>query len=244
MPRETLRNALFDSYTRHIMLREASLSGDRYAADSQCERLQLDLLLFEHIRTTRYINPRLPIPKCGNLHLAFEYAKDPAYHSRFQHMLRISPFVFQVILELIKDHPVFSNNSNNPQIPVDYQLAVALYRLGRYGNGSSVQDVAMIAGISSGGVELCTNRCFDAIESLHDDFVRPLTPAEKEVEKQFIDQQVGFTNSLWREGWLMYDGTIVVLHSAPGYNGHAYYTRKGNYGLNLQVSLLYSLIPC
>lgn len=33
----------------------------------------------------------------------------------------------------------------------------------------------------------------------------------------------------------MYDGTIVVLHAKPGLNGDAYYTRKGNYGLNLQV---------
>ena len=33
----------------------------------------------------------------------------------------------------------------------------------------------------------------------------------------------------------MYDGTIVVLHAKPGLNGDAYYTRKANYGLNLQV---------
>jgi hypothetical protein len=33
----------------------------------------------------------------------------------------------------------------------------------------------------------------------------------------------------------MYDGTIVVLHRRPGLNGDAYYTRKANYGLNLQV---------
>lgn len=33
----------------------------------------------------------------------------------------------------------------------------------------------------------------------------------------------------------MYDGTIVVLHAAPRFNGHAYFTRKNNYGLGLQV---------
>ena len=40
-----------------------------------------------------------------------------------------------------------------------------------------------------------------------------------------------------REGWVMYDGTIVVLQKKPGLNGDAYYTRKGNYGLNAQVSI-------
>ena len=33
----------------------------------------------------------------------------------------------------------------------------------------------------------------------------------------------------------MYDGTIVVLYAKPGLNGDAYFTRKANYGLNLQV---------
>ena len=33
----------------------------------------------------------------------------------------------------------------------------------------------------------------------------------------------------------MYDGTIVVLYKKTGLNGEAYYTRKGNYGLDAQV---------
>jgi len=33
----------------------------------------------------------------------------------------------------------------------------------------------------------------------------------------------------------MYDGTIVVLFAKPGIDGDAYFTRKSNYGLNLQV---------
>ena len=98
-------------------------------------------------------------------------------------MLRVSPLVFTAILELIKDHPIFHNDANTPQIPVDYQLAVTLYRMGRFGNGASIEDIARIAGIAEGTVELCTHRCFDAIESLHDIFVRRLWPEEKEAEK-------------------------------------------------------------
>ena len=39
----------------------------------------------------------------------------------------------------------------------------------------------------------------------------------------------------------MYDGTIVVLYAKPGLNGDAYYTRKGNYGLNAQVDISLNL---
>ena len=70
---------------------------------------------------------------------------------------------------------------------------------------------------------------------MHNDFVRPLTPEEKEAEKAWVDATMGF-KGFWREGWLMYDGTIVVLFARPSFEGNAYYTRKANYGLNLQVS--------
>lgn len=85
-----------------------------------------------------------------------------------------------------------------------------------------------------GSVEKFTDWCFDAIESLHDLFVRKLTPEEKEREKQWMDEHLGFRGT-WRDGWIMYDGTIVVLYHKPGLNGDAYYTRKANYGLNAQV---------
>jgi hypothetical protein len=74
-----------------------------------------------------------------------------------------------------------------------------------------------------------------AVEDLHDLFVHCLTPAKKEVEKRWMDENLGFKGK-WQDGWLMYDGTIVVLFQKPGLNGDAYYTQKGNYGLNVQVS--------
>jgi hypothetical protein len=149
-------------------------------------------------------------------------------------MLRVSPHVFDTVLSLIEHHPAFRNNSHYPQTPVEIQLSVTLYRMGRYGNGASVQDIARVAGCSEGSVENYTNRCFNAIEDLQEVFIRKLTPEEKEREKEWIDDQLGF-RGIWREGWIMYDGTIVVLHQRPGLNGDAYYTRKANYGLNVQV---------
>jgi hypothetical protein len=121
------------------------------------------------------------------------------------------------------------------QTPVAQQLAITLYRMGRFGNAASLEDLARVGGCSEGSVENYTERCFEAIEALHDVFVRPLTKEEKETEKLWMDDHLGFKGS-WRDGWVMYDGTIVVLYAKPGLNGDAYYTRKANYGLNVQVS--------
>ena len=238
MGRQTVHSRVLESYVKNLTLRDNMVPPVDLDIGEACLQLQNDIAMFRRIRDTRYLNVRTHIPKQGNLHLAWEYAKDPAQHYLFVQLLRVSPVVFKVIHELIKDHPVFHNNSTSPQAPVDYQLSITLYRLGRYGNGASIIDVARNAGCSPGAVEDCTDRCFTAIESLHDIFVRPLTEEEKEAEKVWMDNHVGFKGT-WREGWVMYDGTIVVLYSRPGLDGDAYYTRKSNYGLNVQVRHFY-----
>ncbi|KAF8839689.1 hypothetical protein BDN67DRAFT_990751 [Paxillus ammoniavirescens] len=100
--------------------------------------------------------------------------------------------------------------------------------MGHYGNGTCLEDIAWIAGISEGSVEPFTEWCFKAIESLHDAFVCMPMAEEKEFEKVWMDNR----------GWVMYDGTIVVLYTKPGLNGDAYFTQKFNYGLNLQIGNL------
>jgi hypothetical protein len=199
--------------------------------------LTTDLSMLERIQTTRYLRACPPVLKCGQIELLFKFAEDPSHRERFIAMVRVSPFVFCSILDMIEDNPVFTNNSNNPQAPVEVQLAVTLYCLGRYGNGASVQDIARITGVSEGSVELYTRRCFDAIERLQPLFVHALSAEEKEVEKVWIDQHLGF-RGLWRNGYIMYDGTIIPLAFQPARNGHSYYTRKSNYGLNAQVLLI------
>ena len=138
-------------------------------------------------------------------------------------MLRVSPHIFQVIVKLIKDHPIFHNNSNHAQAPVEEQLAVTLFRMGHFGNAASLEDITCEAGCLEGSVEAYTDRCFQAIMSLHNMFVHPLTSEEKEQEKEWVDEHLGF-RGLWREGWVMYDGTIVVFYTHPGLNGDVYYT--------------------
>ncbi|KAH7918099.1 hypothetical protein BV22DRAFT_997097, partial [Leucogyrophana mollusca] len=115
--------------------------------------LDLDINCILAIQQARYLHARPPVRKAGSLHLAWEYAQSPADHHRFVNMLHISPKVFQAILGLIEDHPIFYNESNTPQESVEVQLGVTLYRMGRYGNGASLEDIAQVAGCSEGAVE-------------------------------------------------------------------------------------------
>ncbi|TFK54391.1 hypothetical protein OE88DRAFT_1711244 [Heliocybe sulcata] len=98
--------------------------------------------------------------------------------------------------------------------------------MGRYGNGASVEDVA---------VNMFMHCCLEAILSLHDLFMRPVREKEKEAEKRWVEDETGCHEGLWKEGWVMYDGMIVVLYQKPGLSGYAYYTQKSNYGLNVQI---------
>ena len=102
------------------------------------------------------------------MHLAWDPMQNPTHHDRFINMLRVSPLVFNTVLTLIEEHPIFANNSHNSQTPVEQQLPVNLYRLGQYKNGASVEDIARQAACSEGSVEKYTDQCFEAIQSLRD----------------------------------------------------------------------------
>ncbi|KAG1798341.1 hypothetical protein EV424DRAFT_1352572 [Suillus variegatus] len=60
---------------------------------------------------------------------------------KFREILRVNPDTFDKIVEKIKDDTVFFNNSNNPQQPVEEQLAITLYRFGHNGNAASQSQV-------------------------------------------------------------------------------------------------------
>ena len=232
MPRLSVHEQTMRTYVFYMILRD--LFTPAMDLEDLCRQHDIDMRAIHAIKHTRYLRGRSPVLKLGNLSLAWEFAQSPSDHKRFVNMLRVSPEVFDTLLCLINDHPIFYNNSNNPQTDIQTQLAVTLYRMGRYGNGASLEDLARDAGHSEGSIENFTYRCFTAIEALHDVFVRRLTAEEKEVEKRWMDDHLGFVGT-WREGWIMYDGTIVVLYKRPGLDGDAYYTRKSNYGLNAQV---------
>ena len=75
----------------------------------------------------------------------------------------MDPSCFDDLVDVIKDDDVFHNNSHNPQMPIDEQLAIALFRFGHYGNAANTMKVALWAGVGFGTVSLVTNCVIKAL---------------------------------------------------------------------------------
>ena len=73
--------------------------------EDPAKQLDTDLQILQGIKRTRYLRGRPRVIKSGQLHLAWNYAQNPEDHQRFINMLRVSPGVFQVLLDLIEEQP-------------------------------------------------------------------------------------------------------------------------------------------
>ena len=78
-------------------------------------QLDLDIKTLDAIKNTCNLHGQPSIPKASSLHLIWSHAQNPAEHDQFLWMMCISPTCFQVLLSLIENHPIFSDNSNIPQ---------------------------------------------------------------------------------------------------------------------------------
>ena len=154
--------------------------GSEMSFDTQSSTGDADLLgnklleaiqnLCDEVVTMRVLEmPSEPMPCAPQLHVLPIYAR--SWPKKFWQKLRIDPQIFNDILDHITDHPVFHNQSNNKQLPVDQQLAIFLNRIGHYGNGVTPDDIALWGGVSVGMVFNCTHRVMVAILSLHDEFI-------------------------------------------------------------------------
>lgn len=152
----------------------------------------------------------------------------------FQKKLRVSPEIFDDILDEISNDPIFHNQSNNPQLPVAIQLAIFLNRAGHYGNAISNEDVCQWAGVSIGSVTNCTNRVMMALLAKHDKFIffPALDSDDAGHSRKYVQDN---TCPEWRNGILAADGSLINLCDKPGLYGETFYSRKSQYSLNCQV---------
>ena len=74
-------------------------------------------------------------------------------------------------MDLIKDDPIFSNNSFLNQYSVKIQVMVTLNCLGCDGNGASIGALGCILGIFTGSVINFTNRVFRALYNPRDQII-------------------------------------------------------------------------
>ncbi|KIK17970.1 hypothetical protein PISMIDRAFT_110318, partial [Pisolithus microcarpus 441] len=90
---------------------------------------------------------------------------------KFHCKLCVDPDVFTSLIRKLENHPIFSNNSNNPQLPVSVQLAIFLNRVGHYGNGATMEDLAEWAGVLIGMVYNCYCWVMIVLLQLHDNVI-------------------------------------------------------------------------
>jgi len=118
----------------------------------------------EDMYSTRYEEPRdkpVPRPPAQMPHVLKILKVERPDH--FREILRVTPYTFDKLCEKIEDDPVFFNNSNNPQIPVEEQLTITLYRFGHDGNTASQASVGRWAGTGKGSPALHTKRVMTAV---------------------------------------------------------------------------------
>ena len=72
-----------------------------------------------------------------------------------------------------------------------------------------------------------------AFLALHDSAIHWPSEEEKEEAKEWVES---VSCHAWRDGFCMANGTPTNLFQKPGYHGEAYFDRKSNYSLNVQVN--------
>ncbi|KAF8145498.1 hypothetical protein K438DRAFT_1629966, partial [Mycena galopus ATCC 62051] len=123
-------------------------------------------------------------------------------------------------VDRISDDAFFTNDLQNSQMPIENQLTITLFCVGRSGNAAGLQKVANWAGIGKGTVTLATRRVMTAV--LQEAVCMP-TSSETHSCKG------------WCNGWCLVDGSLVPLFDRWYWFGESYFDCKCNYSLNIQV---------
>jgi hypothetical protein len=201
-------------------------------AELPASQVYLDAL--GELYSQRYLNSQEAITKDGTqLQLLLTEWKvncPEIFHS----YLCINPTCFDDLVNVIHDDEVFQNNSNNPQMPVDEQLAIALYPFGHYGIAASTMKVALWAGVGFGTVSLVKKQVVKSLCSEHfqHSALHWSSGVAKEAAKAWVEES---SCPAWWGGWLMVDGTLVPPFMQPEFFGNTWFDHKSNYSMNVQV---------
>ena len=220
-----------------VGMSDSDMSGDEIdPINTHFHQLQGSIAaLYDEVEKARVLHrPDQPPLRAPQLHLLVHFEEHRPH--LFRQKLRVNPEIFDDILDLISSHPIFHNQSNNPQLPVAIQLAIFLNRAGHYGNAITLEDVAQWSGISVGSVVNCTNRVMAALLAQHDHFVSfpTLNSQDAEHARCFVESR---TCPEWRNGIFAVDGSTVDLYAKPGHYGEVFFDRKSKYSVSCQVSL-------
>jgi hypothetical protein len=131
----------------------------------------------------------VPTPRLSQLPLIFDgyMINDPR---RFRRNLLVSPTCFLRLEEKLGGHEVFQRKPGPvDQLPIRYQLALALYRFGHEGSAAGTEDIAQWASVSSGMVTKAIRRVMKAVLSFNDEAIGWATDEEKQEAKAWVESR-------------------------------------------------------
>ncbi|KAG2195956.1 hypothetical protein INT47_007092 [Mucor saturninus] len=135
---------------------------------------------------------------------------------------------FYNVYDRVKDHICYNDSDTaRKQRGVHFQVAVALYRLGLSGGGSSLENVATTCGIGLGTVQTYTKRFFTAILSMSKEWICwPKEDEKKRIieanEKRFVSTKVERPRVSYSKGKLaICDDKRRIRYFATGIFGSA-----------------------
>jgi hypothetical protein len=165
------------------------------------------LAAYDEVSSTRYLVPRLRIPKSTDWILR---VLPQLSDERFRTYTRMGRRSFGVICSMIEDHPVFLNQSSSKQTPVYNQLLVAIWKLANDGSSSSVRPIASIHGVSEGHVVNCVSRVVTALFDIRTHHVKWPSERQRVMESLHNEQKSGLRGVVGSV-----DGSDIVLHDKP-----------------------------
>jgi DDE superfamily endonuclease len=148
----------------------------------------------------------------------------------FLQKFRVTREAFAIILDKIKDHPVFESKTK-AMAPPEYQLMVFLKYIGTEGAGSSNANQRQTFGVGYGTSSLYRKRVTKALLSLREEYITWPDSNERKVISKDIQRQFDFPHCVG-----IADGTLFPLafepstEDAPDYSG-----RKYGYSLTTMV---------
>lgn len=119
----------------------SSSSEDCSSDETESQRVSTSQLV-ESLLTRRYLRRRVTLPKSSALiENCLNFYR---YHrpDLFRQQARMSPNAFALLVSILQHMPSFNTNSHIPQIAIENQLLLTLKRLGSYGNGASLANLA------------------------------------------------------------------------------------------------------
>ncbi|SOV07456.1 uncharacterized protein UDID_18911 [Ustilago sp. UG-2017a] len=158
----------------------------------------------------------------------------------YRGLVRMSPEAFNNLAIRLQQTEAFQWNYSSSGVMslnrVQEILSVALYRLGRSGNGGGECDAALQCGCSVGSIFGYTNRTVAGLLELNNDIMQFASEGERQHAAAWVHNTTGVEE--WGKGWLVVDGTHIPLAWKPGVLSREHFCYKGFHSINVALVIL------